>query len=543
MSNAVKQKKYHDKKERKSLEEESSFAYTGRHWIDTYVIGEPHPYLPEEYPIVKSIPAKWKQVVDWATYFMEWQFVKVQTEWIRNFHSAEHVLLNAPRGHGKTHIATLILPIYYVCEEPDIAVLVLSASKDLSGDYSDAIRKTFEMNDKIRAFYGCFDKGVTESGEVVRASKWSTHSWTVHHRTLARKEPTLQVAGVGSSIIGKHPDLIISDDLIQMEETWSDAKAKKREKWFKTVVKPMAMPEIGTREATKIWVLGTRKARDDIYKKIQEMEIFYCKTYKAILKRPKHFEYKYKKMPDGQDMLIGIKNIRGASKILAPEIWGIEKLLVEEKAIGKKIFSSEYQNEPVPDVGEVFDWDDVQLWHQLPVPITQIIKYQWLDSALSEKGRKTGRGSYSVIMTLGVHDNKFYILDIQRGRWGFNRNIDEMRNAYDKYKNVVYTGTESVMFQSMLAQRLKDETLLPLVTRGQEHLRHMNKDTRIRQLDVHFENKRIFINKDLKEFENFKYELLAYPEYQSNDILDALEGAIWLFQHKKPSRPDFILLG
>ena len=541
MTDSEKQKKYHDRKERRLLEEESAFAYTGRHWVDTYIIGEPHEYLPEDYPIVEKIPPKWQQVVDWAKYFMDWRYVKVQVEWIRNFHAHEHVLLNAPRGHGKTHIATLILPIYYVCEYRDIAVLVLSASKDLSGDYSDAIRKTFEMNDKIRAFYGCYDKGVTETGEVVRADKWSTHSWTVAHRTMPRKEPTLQVAGVGSSIIGKHPDLIISDDLIQMEETWSDAKARKREKWFKTVVKPMAMPEIGDREATKIWVLGTRKARDDIYQKIIEMEIFYCKTYKAILKRPKSFEYKYKKMKDGQRILIGAKNIKGRHRILAPELWTISRLLKEERAIGKRIFSSEYQNEPVPDTGEVFDWDDVQFWHELPIAMNKIIKYQWLDSALSEKGKR-GRGSYSVIMTVGVYQHRFYILDIKRGRWGFNKNINEMENEYERYKNVVYTGTEAVMFQSIIAQNIINETTLPLVTRGQEHLRHMDKDTRIRQLDVHFENSKIFINPNLKEFDNFKFELLAYPNYPTNDILDALEGVIWLFQHKRPKRPEFVLV-
>lgn len=529
------------------MAEDGAFAYTGRQWIDTYVVGEPHPLLPDIYPVVTFIPPEWRRIADWALHFMVPDFVptKIQVEWIRQFLAHQYVMLNAPRGHGKTYVATLMLPIYFVCEYPDIAVLVISASKELAGDYSDAIRKTFESNEHLRAFYGAFDVGVTVEGKIARASKWGTQHWAVPHRTYARKEPTLQIAGVGSKIIGKHPDIIISDDLVQVQETWAPAQERKRETWFKRVIKPMTMPGFGDREETRIWVLGTRKDPNDIYQKIIDMEIFYCRSYQAILERPKNDDYTFTyETKGGKRILTGVeihdKKFDKKKSILMPELWTIERLLIEERAIGKRVFSSEYQNNPIPDEGNVFKLDDLRYWHELPVPMEKMIKYQWLDSALSEKGKGSG---FSVILTLGVHHNNFYIIDIERGQWGFAQNKRNFERAYDKYTNIPYTGTEAIMFQSIIAQDLLKTTTLPLVTRGQEHLKHIgDKNTRIRQLDVHFENNRIYINPNLKEFENFKMELLGFPFYEFNDIIDALEGAIWLYHFKRPKTPEFVFM-
>lgn len=536
---AEKQRHYRRREKAKTLEEDGAFAYTGRRWVDTYTIGEPHPYLPELIPEVKIVPPVWRQIIDWANYFdLEGRpFIetKAQTEWIRTLHAYQFVLLNAPRGHGKTYTATYLLPIYYVCEVPNISILAISASKDLAGDYSDAIRGTFEQNDKLRAFYGSFNEGIDEYGKVQKAKKWATQAWTVPHRTIVKKEPTLQVAGVGSSIIGKHPDLIITDDLVQMEEEWSISSARKREKWFKTVVKPMITPELfgsqGEGSESKIWVLGTRKAPQDIYQVIKEMEIFYCKSYRAINQYPTSWNYVY----DEESVLVGVDKIKGSYDILMPEVWSIELLLKEERAIGKRIFSSEYQNNPVSEEGDVFKWEDVRFWMRLSDEAKKGMQiYQWLDSALGEKGR-----SWSVLLTLGVYKNQFYILDIERAHWGFNQNIRAMERGYAKH-HPLYNGTEAIMFQATIAQQVKAQTTLPLVTRGQEDLRHLKKIDRIKSIDVHFENHRVLINPNLKEFENFKMELLGFPNYETNDILDALEGAIWLYHNKRATQPTIL---
>lgn len=65
-------------------------------------------------------------------------------------------------------------------------------------------------------------------------------------------------SGVGTSVRGGHPDLIVCDDILDERNSQTDYQRKKLQKWFSETVAPMATPQ------TRIIVVGTPQHQLDL---------------------------------------------------------------------------------------------------------------------------------------------------------------------------------------------------------------------------------------------------------------------------------------
>lgn len=118
--------------------------------------------------------------------------------------------LEMPRGTGKTTCGTVSHAIQLACANPDVAILIANERQETADGFLAAIKSQFETNDLLRTLFP----------EVIpgdfKQTTWAASKATLQ-RTSHRPEPTFQTIGVGGTVTGTHPDIIIVDDPISKE--------------------------------------------------------------------------------------------------------------------------------------------------------------------------------------------------------------------------------------------------------------------------------------------------------------------------------------
>jgi len=120
-------------------------------------------------------------------------WVSGQSRWKR--------FLALPRGTAKTTLVSAYVA-WRIVRNPNIAVYYTSEEKALALDISETISQML-TSERVEAIYGKFQ------GE----RNWQKGKYVIAQRTARRKDPTLMAGGVDVSAQGRHPDLIIADDL------------------------------------------------------------------------------------------------------------------------------------------------------------------------------------------------------------------------------------------------------------------------------------------------------------------------------------------
>jgi hypothetical protein len=100
----------------------------------------------------------------------------------------------------------------------------------------------------------------------------------------------------------------------------------------------------------EIILIGTRKHADDLYATCAKDPTYRTRKFEAILEWPDAWEW----LTDDNGTVIGAQVTRGRSKVLWPELWPIESLLVKRQSMTKTLFERENQNNVVSDEDTIF---------------------------------------------------------------------------------------------------------------------------------------------------------------------------------------------
>lgn len=170
-----------------------------------------------------------------------------------------------PRGTGKTTLGTVASAIQESCRNPNIAILIANERQETADGFLRAIKTQFETNDLLRALFP--EVIPPDFGETT----WAISKATLK-RTSRRPEPTFTTIGVGGTVTGTHPDIIIVDDPVS-KEAMENARVgawqimERVNRWcneLKYLLNPQALP--------MPWIRfnGTRWWRDDTYDYIEK---------------------------------------------------------------------------------------------------------------------------------------------------------------------------------------------------------------------------------------------------------------------------------
>jgi predicted phage terminase large subunit-like protein len=390
----------------------------------------------------------------------------------------KRLMIFIPPRHGKSELASIRFPAWYLGRNPDKQIMAASYSIDLASDFGRKVRDLVAdpLFREIFPTSGIADK--------------STSSTRFH----TAKGGVYMAAGAGGPISGRGADVFMIDDPIKnREEAYSQTTRNKIYEWYRTDVRPRLQPN------GSIILIQTRWHQDDLAGRIlkESEEDWTVINLPAIAEK------------DDQYRKIG--------EALWPEFYPIEVLNTIKKESGSMAFNSLYQQHPTDPEGGIIKREHLRYYFEAPKHFDEMIQ-SW-DMSFKE----TISGSYVVGQVWGRVGADRYLLHQFRDRIGFTDTISRVKWISDLYPQalakLVEDKANGPAVISTLAHQLPG--LIPIEPNG-------SKEARLQSVSPFFESGNVYIpSQDVQPWVNdYIDELLAAPGGMHDDQVDATSQAL-----------------
>jgi phage terminase large subunit-like protein len=418
-------------------------------------------------------------------------------------------VLLLPRGHAKTTGAIHHLARRIGASAGRLKIGIATASETDALKRSRAVRSIVEGDGFAEVF------GWARGGVVSR--KWTEAEWTVRGAEgYAEKDATVRAGSLYSLKPGPRFDLLLADDLIGPDESWTASQRQKAADRFWSVIEPMLTP------AGQIIVLGTRWHEDDLYAELMR------KGWPALVRPALE--------PDG--------------RALWPSYWPAERLVAKRDEMGSAIFDLQYQNDPSGMGGNIFKREWFRYVDHLPA---KVMRRAGMDLAAGTKER----ADYTALGEMVEDDEgNLYVVGSYADRLGEGHRqwLTGMKHDELTHTEVPDTGTfaqsprlllplgllppgfagatanpaaprglvglnvEATAFQSTFAREVLAKTRLPAKAV------HPDKDkvTRARALAARYEAGKVFHLRAAVGLDAYEREAVAFPNGEHDDRVDAM---------------------
>ncbi|TWT39943.1 Terminase-like family protein [Phycisphaerae bacterium RAS1] len=338
----------------------------------------------------------------------------------------------APRGHGKSTLASLAFPLWCLCQERCRNIVIITYESALATQFLRDIRTELESNETIIDAYGSLCAG----GRLKRTERM----------LMTSAGACVQARGSGASLrgvrVGPHrPDLIICDDIEKDERVQSPQQRRKLEHWLRRVVLPALAPR------GRLFLLGSIIHHDSLLARLADRAAWPgwdYRVYRAIEAQPRQ----------GGHVLTP----------LWPQRWPLERLEEERRQIGSLAFEQEYQANPMDESLQVFrpEWmrrytpdrlREAELAHVIAVdPATGAASGDYFAMFVGAVERGTGT---------------IFVRELTLERIGIVEQVRRITAAFLRWKPV-RIAIETVGYQVALKQALeevsrRDGLFMPLV--------------------------------------------------------------------------------
>lgn len=402
-----------------------------------------------------------------AWYYMGIRLALHQEVWVHFLLLSRRFLLLAPRGHGKTELLGKIIPIWLICRNRNVRILMVSKADSGARKNSMTIRHELRENKKLIRDFGKFY-------DIKLSRIWEQTAFAVV-RDKNLKDPTVEAIGLYGTITGGRFDYIIFDDPIDLDFVNTQEQIQKvREQMTRTIL-PLLEP------TGHAWAIGTRKAFNDIYGTwIESRRSWRYHIDRAIIEEPDSFEFVELDTPiireDGTEQWFKVVIHGKRGKVLWADHMPMEELLFLRDEYGHRAFNMEYQNIVTDDETALFKLADLESCRDETFSYVigelsaerrneYILIIQGVDPSLvtkKEHAEKTD-SDYMVIWTVGLTEKgRRDLLGVKRVRGLSPKQVmDEIEKEARRF-NPYRTIIEDNSFGVIYAENLIDETDLPI---------------------------------------------------------------------------------
>lgn len=390
------------------------------------------------------------------------------------------------RGAGKSTSCTITKCIHLLLIDPNLRILIASKTAANAGGFLKEIKNHFESNTLLGEIFG-------EYYDQRKVTKWNDTEIEVLPRTKPNKEASITCVGVEGTIVSKHYDVIISDDLVDEENSRTKGQRDKTRTWYYQTLDPtLEPPDSSVKHRGEHHRLGTRYHYDDLYGHLIANEL---KEHHNIV--PALDERGRSPWPEKY-----------------PPRWFVEK----KQKSGLIIFNAQYQCDTEAMKGEIFQIDDCQIINEDDLPHKSELQiYMGVDLAI---GEKEVNDKFAIVV-IGITKDRaaFYVLDYFEGQLRFTAQTDKILE-YNRRWDPIRIAIETVAYQDAQYQALKERN--PDL-RAKPVKTHKDKVTRAQKLSAVFEDKKMFFRKNHQLLiEN----LVLFPNAPHDDLFDALDLAV-----------------
>lgn len=282
--------------------------------------------------------------------------------------------VSMPPRHSKSSLITLAFPLWLICRDPTLNIMVINSTFTLSESFGIRIRELFHQYSET------FGLKVSDQKH---ASGWIMFEDLDGNLTGG----SIRLIGIGGQITGFDADWVIVDDLVKGVQDTTPTVLDKTKDFFNGIVMQRVEPD------TRLIVLGTIWHSEDIL---------------SYIRKEQKDEYKIIDMPayDIND------------NVLWPKRYTLDFFHTREKEMGTRLFQALYMCHPLDTTGSFFNLDKVMFGEYHGYLINSKGTCRSWDFAYSneEKG-EVNDYTAGIKMTRTV-DDMYLIHDLVYGQFG-----------------------------------------------------------------------------------------------------------------------------
>jgi len=374
-----------------------------------------------------------------------------------------------PPRFGKSILISELFPAWYIGRNQKHQIISTTYSQEFASDWGRKVKNQLEAEAYKYTF----------KTTTVKDSHSSRRFYTIHGGCY-------NAVGRGGAMTGKGAHLLIVDDICKnIAEALSPVIKKSIFDWFKTTARSRLMKN------GKIIIINTRWTQDDL-----------CGL---ILADPE--------LKEGWDVL-SIPALDVNNQSTFPEMFSTEALLETKREVGSMFFEALFQQNPVPDTGNLIKKDWIKAIDILPQRYDMTIQ-SW---DLSFKGGT--ENDYVVGTVWGQIGANKYLIDMVRGQWDFVETINQMIMLSNKYPDATAKLVEDKANGPAVIATLKNKVsgIIP-------YNPETSKIARLVSVTPEFEAGNVYFYKG-HWHNDLISELLYFPKGNHDDIVDSITQAL-----------------
>ncbi len=358
-----------------------------------------------------------------ASYISGYRNAPFQRRWHELAGQHDRLILHAPIEHGKSEQMSIIRPLWLIGRNPNIRIAIISATNSAQAEkFLQTITRHILQNPRYREVFPHIRPG----------RPWGQGAISVK-RPAFHKDRTIQVTGTFGPINGSRLDLIILDDLLSFENTFTESSRRKVLGWIESEVLGRLV------DGGKLIAIGTAWHPNDAMFELARRAGFHHHLDRAIFAN-------------------GVLWPKPAGMQDAPFGWTPERIQKRREELGALAFARQFLNEPRSDEAARCKeaWvakcirSDLKLGEKLPTEEWAL--FTGVDPAV-------GRGKshdLTALFTIAVRrkDKVRRVVDIQSGQWAMAEILDRVIAAQERWGS--YVILESNGAQDYLRQALLD---------------------------------------------------------------------------------------
>lgn len=136
------------------------------------------------------------------------------------------LLLIAPPGSAKSTYVSAVLPLWYLGNHPDRAVLATTSSDVMAAEFDGVVALALRQNPVHRAVFP------GPAGRPDLARGWSSEGRYLAGVPPETKDPSYRCSGFGSSVIGSRCHLLLLDDVTTQDVATSEAEMRRARRYL-----------------------------------------------------------------------------------------------------------------------------------------------------------------------------------------------------------------------------------------------------------------------------------------------------------------------
>lgn len=395
------------------------------------------------------------------------------------------VIISMPPRHLKSVVASVAYPAWLLGRYPNRRIICLSYGLDLTEKHARQCREVIESSWYRQIF----------PGTRISARKNSVLEFET---TLGGVRFSNSVSG---SLTGFGGDVIIIDDPLKAEEAMSESQRSAVNSWFDNTL----LSRLNDKRSGRIVIVMQRLHQDDLVGHVLEKGGWSHLCLSAIAEKDESIQTGAQKFHE-----------RKAGEVLHEAREPLETLEEQCRQMGTARFSAQYQQDPLPSEGEIIKWSWFRVYEEQPSrePGDEIVQ-SW-DTAFKD----TATSDYSVCLTGLVRGNLVYVLDVLRKKLDYpSLKKEVLDHAALKGANRVLVENKgsgiSLVADLQRGGAREDIIPIPVEVVG-------SKIERMSAQSAQIEAGHVLLPKDAKWLNDFRIELLQFPNGRYDDQADAL---------------------